>query len=80
MENSLKNSGKNKIKLRIIYPKYHENFKSSMSRVQFTGSYIKTSASKLNLLITKSTKNPKHSYKKKEFMRQPIALYASCNN
>ena len=48
---------------------------------KFTGSYIKTSASKLNFLITRSAKNSKHSSRKeKEFMRQPIALYASCNN
>ena len=32
--------GKNKSKLRIIYPKNHENFKNSMSRPNFTGFYF----------------------------------------
>ena len=34
MEN-LKKSGKNKNKLRTIYPKNHENFKNSKPRIQF---------------------------------------------
>ena len=34
MENLKKKSGKNKNKLRIIYPKNHENFKNCKPRVQ----------------------------------------------
>ena len=34
-------SGQNKKTLRTTYPKNHENFKNSKSKVQFTGSYKK---------------------------------------
>ena len=35
MENFFKISGKNKNKLRAIYPKNHENIKNSKPRIQF---------------------------------------------
>ena len=47
--NIFKKSGKNKNKLRTIYPKNHEHFKNNSLGSNFTGSYIKKSEMVSNL-------------------------------